>query len=88
MVKPSNAGRALASLRRTHSGGDTTVLRPCPYCEGPFGARALRAHIPQCPKRHGSAKAAGKHVGKARVFADAANNGRDASLLAPPKKKR
>ena len=50
-MKPSNAGRALAALRRTHSGGDTTVLRPCPHCKQPMGARVLRAHTPRCPSR-------------------------------------
>ena len=49
-MKPTNAGRALAAMRRTHSGGDTTVLRPCPFCREKFGARAMRKHTPACPK--------------------------------------
>ena len=69
-MKPSNAGRALAALRRTHSGGDTTVLRPCPYCKTQMGARVLRAHMPRCSSRP-SVKAAAAAAQKLTAKADA-----------------
>ena len=49
-MNPSNAGRALAAKRKTHSGGDTSVLRPCPFCAHVLNARTLRAHKPRCVK--------------------------------------
>ena len=31
-------------------GGRPRVLRPCPFCREKFGSRALREHVPRCPK--------------------------------------
>lgn len=31
------------------------VLRQCPHCSQPFGARELRAHVPGCRKRKAQA---------------------------------
>lgn len=46
----SKAARMLQSLRKTRAGGRPVVLRPCPKCDKPFGARAMRKHLPKCGK--------------------------------------
>jgi len=33
---------------RLGKAGPPKVLRPCPKCGEPYGARELRQHIPQC----------------------------------------
>jgi hypothetical protein len=40
-------------MRRLRAGHTARpkVLRPCPKCGRPFGARELRKHIPDCPKK-------------------------------------
>lgn len=42
----SEAARIMRS-KQTHL-PKPKVLRPCPKCEIPFGARELRKHIPTC----------------------------------------
>lgn len=36
---------------RGEVGGRPAVERPCPHCGKEFGARAMRLHLPVCPKR-------------------------------------
>jgi hypothetical protein len=48
----SEAGRR----RGTSSSRRAKVLRPCPKCGAKFGARELKAHLPQCdPERNSGA---------------------------------
>ncbi len=44
----SRAGRAWAAQRKTFAGGRPKKIRKCTYCQQPFGARDLRAHLPAC----------------------------------------
>ena len=46
----AEAARRRQAKRKTFAGA-SPVLRPCPYCGDEFGARAMREHTPQCPKR-------------------------------------
>jgi hypothetical protein len=45
------AARALARRRKTFSTGRPPVLRPCKHCGDVFSGRALRVHLPVCPKK-------------------------------------
>jgi hypothetical protein len=42
----SELARSIAKLPR-----GTKILRPCPFCSKPFGAREMRTHVPRCPAR-------------------------------------
>lgn len=46
-LKSEWARRSVAK-RTTHAGGKPKVMRPCPKCGKPFGAREMVAHKPHC----------------------------------------
>ena len=46
----SELGRRRAEARWEKSGGRPVVAAPCPLCGGLYGARDMRAHVPQCRK--------------------------------------
>lgn len=48
LATPAQLARALAIKANARAGGRKAVLRPCPKCGNPFGARELREHIPRC----------------------------------------
>lgn len=51
-AQKSEIARALAALRKTHAGGRPKRMRRCKKCGERFGAREMRAHIPQCGVNH------------------------------------
>lgn len=48
-ISPTLIARAVATSGKRR-GGPEKVMRPCPHCARPFSARALRRHMPRCPK--------------------------------------
>jgi hypothetical protein len=44
----SEVAAAMSRMRKTHSGGNPSILRPCPHCQEQFNGREMRAHLPQC----------------------------------------
>ena len=48
---PEEPFKAEVARRTGIKGGRPVVLRPCPYCQQPFGTVALRRHQPSCLKK-------------------------------------
>lgn len=46
-ISRSDAARALRSDKSHRA----KVLRPCKFCGRKFGAREMRKHVPECPKK-------------------------------------
>jgi hypothetical protein len=47
----AEVGRRRVAKRPEGVGGRPKILHECPDCHREFGAREIRAHRPQCPKR-------------------------------------
>jgi hypothetical protein len=47
-ASPEAIHSAASKLRRSKGGGAAKVVRPCPKCGQPFGAREMRKHVPTC----------------------------------------
>lgn len=47
----AEVGKRRSAMRGDAVGGRPPVLAPCEHCGREFGARAMRGHLPDCPKR-------------------------------------
>ena len=47
----AEVGRRRVAGRDPENAGRPPIMRACKWCKEKFGAREMRAHVPNCPKR-------------------------------------